>query len=261
LELTLKDQRGFTLVELITVMVILGVLASFSTTFVVSVMRSTVDISQKNRLLSNTQLATGYMVRRLRNALPFSLRVINDGACIQFMPIVASGLYMDILPSEANGAFPSGSFTPITVSPFLATGGSADFLAIAASHSDELYGADTGSLALIDTVTSNTITLNDDKRWLRNSINQRFYIVESPSAFCLFNQELRLYRDISISNVLVDPSGDYDLLSLSVNALNDPFTISSAVEARNILMTASLVFSVGSHRINSVKQVVVRNVP
>ena len=139
--------------------------------------------------------------------------------------------------------------------------GSADYLAIAASNSDELYGTATGSLASIDTVTATTITLDNDKRWLRNSINQRFYIVESPSAFCLFNQELRLYRDISLSNVLVDPGSDYDLLSMSVNALDDPFTISSAVEDRNIRMTASLVFSVGSHRINSVKQAVVRNVP
>ena len=261
LKLTLKNTQGFTLIELIAVMVILGVLASFSTTFVVSVMRSAVDVSQKNRLLSNTQLATNYMARRLRNALPFSLRLLNDGACIQFMPIVASGLYMDLLPSEANGAFASGSFTPITVSPFLMASGSADYLAIAASNSDELYGAVTGSLASIDTVTATTITLDNDKRWLRNSINQRFYIVESPSAFCLFNQELRLYRDISLSNVLVDPGSDYDLLSMSVNALDDPFTISSAVEDRNIRMTASLVFSVGSHRINSVKQVVVRNVP
>jgi MSHA biogenesis protein MshO len=256
-----KSKQGFTLVELITVMVILGVLASFSATFVVSVMRSAADVSQKNRLLSNSQLATEYMIRRLRNALPFSLRVLNEGACVQFMPIVASGLYMDVLPSDANGAFATGSFTPITVSPFLVAGGSADYLAIAANNSDELYGAITESLASIDTVTTNTITLDDDKRWLRNSINQRFYIVETPSAFCVFNEELRLYRNVSVSNILVDPNSDYDLLSLSVNPLNDPFTISSAVEDRNIRMTASLVFFEGSHRMESIKQVVVRNVP
>jgi MSHA biogenesis protein MshO len=258
---TLKSKQGFTLIELITVMVILSVLASFSATFVVSVMRSAADVSKKNRLLSNSQLATEYMIRRLRNALPFSLRIVNDGACVQFMPIVASGLYMDILPSEANGAFASGSFTPITVSPFSVTGGSADYLAIAASNSDEVYGATTGSLALIDTMTSNAILLDEDKRWLRNSINQRFYIVESPSAFCVFNEELRLYRNISVSNILVDPSSDYDLLSLSVKPLSDAFTISSAVEDRNIRMTASLVFFQGSHHMESIKQVVVRNVP
>jgi MSHA biogenesis protein MshO len=114
---------------------------------------------------------------------------------------------------------------------------------------------------LIDTVTNNTITLDDDKRWLRNSINQRYYIVEAPSAFCVLNEELRLYRDLSVSNVLVDTNSHYDLLSLSVNPLNDAFTLSSAVEDRNIRMTASLMFSEGSHRMESIKQVVVRNVP
>ncbi|MFT6102091.1 MAG: MSHA biogenesis protein MshO [Granulosicoccus sp.] len=256
-----SQHNGFTLIELITVMVILGVIASFSTTFVVSVMRSAVNVNEQNQLLTNSQLTTEYMIRRLRNALPFSLRITNDGACLQFMPIVSSGLYLDILPSDANGAFATGSFTPIAVSPFIISDGQAGFLAIAASSIDEIYGVNPRSLAAIDSVTSNSITLTDDKRWLRNSINQRFYIAESPSAFCLFDNELRLYRDVGIENVLVNAASEYDLLTLSAEALGDAFTLSSAIEDRNVRMTLSLLFVAGQHRIETVKQVVVRNVP
>jgi MSHA biogenesis protein MshO len=257
----LMSNNGFTLVELITVMVILGVIASFSTTFVVSVMRSATSVNEQNQLLTNSQLTTEYMIRRLRNALPFSLRITNDGACLQFMPIVSSGLYLDTLPSDANGAFATGSFTPISVSPFIVNDGQADFLAIAASNSDELYGVDPSSLAAIDSVTTSSITLTDDKRWLRNSINQRFYIVESPNAFCIVSNELRLYRRVGIENTLVDAGSDYDLLTLSVSELSDAFTLSSAIEDRNVKITLSLLFSAGQHEIDTIKQVVVRNVP
>ncbi|TIH03136.1 type II secretion system protein, partial [Marinifilum sp. JC120] len=129
--------------------------------------------------------ASNYLEHRLRNALPYSVRVLNDGACLEFMPIVSSGLYMDELPSVANGAIAIGSITPIVVSPFVISGGSGDYLAIAANSSDELYGLFPDSLAAINSVTNTSITLVDDKQWLRNSINQRFYVVESPSAFCL----------------------------------------------------------------------------
>jgi len=257
----LTNNNGFTLIELITVMVILGVVASFSTSFVVSIMRSAVTVNEQNQLLTNSQLTTGYMVRRLRNALPFSLRITNDESCLQFMPIVSSGLYLNALPSDANGAFAGGSFSPIVVSPFIVKGGQADFLAISASGSDELYGVAPSSLAAIDSITTNTITLVDDKRWLRNSINQRFYIVESPSAFCLVSNELRLYRRVGIENVLVNSTNDYDLLTLSVGQLNNTFTLSSAIEDRNIRITLSLIFSAGQHQIDTVKQVVMRNVP
>lgn len=252
---------GFTLIELIAVMVVLGIIAALSTAFVVNVMRSASAINEHNRLLTNSQLANEYMIRRLRNALPYSLRVINEGACLQFMPIVASGLYLDPLPSEVNGAFPTGNFTPISVSPFIVYEGSPEYLTIAVNNSEEIYGATQGSIAEIASVTANTITLAEDKRWLRNSINQRFFMTTSPSAFCVIDNELRLYRQLSISSVLIDTSGDYDLLSQHVEPLGDAFTLSSAVEDRNIRATLALRFYQGEYRIDTTKQVVVRNVP
>ncbi|MFT5419320.1 MAG: MSHA biogenesis protein MshO [Candidatus Endobugula sp.] len=258
---SLKNNVGFTLVEIILVMVILGIIASFTTAFVISTMRSFVSVNSKNSLLAESILSTEYMVRRLRNALPYSTRLSNDGSCLQFMPIVSSGLYLDILPSVINGAFSSGSITPIQVSPFIVSGGDSDYLAIAANSSDELFGFSPGSIAAISSTTTNSITLLSDKQWLRNSITQRFYIVEAPSAFCLVNNELRLYRKFSIENSIVNVAGAYDLLSKSASALGQVFSISSAVEDRNIRVTLSLLFSQDDNRLESIKQVVVRNVP
>lgn len=253
--------KGFTLVELVIVIVILGVIASFGTGFVIKTMRSFTSVSSKNALLSESRLSSEYMVRRLRSALPYSVRILNDGACLEFMPIVSSGLYLNTLPSAVNGAIAIGSITPIAVSPFTVSGGESDYLAIAANSDEELYGLFPTSLAAIQSLSSTSITLVDDKQWLRNSINQRFYVVESPSAFCLVGNELRLYRQVSIADSVINTSGEYDVLSHSVSAFSQAFSISSAIEDRNIRITISLLFARDNNRLETVKQVVVRNVP
>jgi MSHA biogenesis protein MshO len=257
----LKLSAGFTLIEIISVMVVLSVIASFSTSFIISTMRIFVSVNSKNSLLAESILATEYMVQRLRNALPYSTRLSNDGSCLQFMPIVSSGLYVDILPSVINGDFPFGSIIPIQASAFIVSGGDSDYLAIAANSTDELFGFFPGSIAAISSITTNSITLVSDKQWLRNSITQRFYIVEAPSAFCLVDNELRLYRKLSIEDDMVNVTDTYDLLSTSASALGQAFSISSAVGDRNTRVTLSLLFSRDDNRLEYSKQVVVPNVP
>ena len=100
-----------------------------------------------------------------------------------------------------------------------------------------------------------------DKQWLRNAITQRFYIVSNPVAICIVNDELRLYSNLSITDSLVLLSGSYDLLSDSVSALGTAFSISAAIEDRNIRIGLSLLFSDGENRLEAIKNVVVRNVP
>lgn len=256
-----STQTGFTLIEVIVVMVILAVIASFSTSFIVGATKSFVSVSQKNDLLSETRLATEYMTRRLRNALPYSVRLTNNNNCLQFMPIVSSGLYREIVPSVVNGAFANGNTVPIITAPFIVSGGTANYIAIGASASSELYGVLPGSLAEIDSTTATSVTLTANKQWLRNSINQRFYIVETPSAFCLISSELRLYRNVSILDAAINTNTDYDLLAQSVSPLGDPFSLSAAIEDRNIRVTSSLIFTRGDNKLEAVKQTVIRNVP
>ena len=260
-KVSIKKLQGFTLIEIIVVIMIVAIIASFSTSFIVSATKSFVSVSQKNDLLSESRLATEYMTRRLQNALPYSVRITNSETCLEFMPIVSSGLYREIVPSVVNGAFANGNTASIITAPFIISGGTADYISIGASASSELYGVLPGSLAEIESVLATSVTLTVNKQWLRNSINQRFYIVENPSAFCLINNQIRLYRNLSIIDDNVNINADYDLLAQSVSPFGTPFAISSAIEDRNIRVTASLVFTRGDNRFESIKQMVIRNVP
>ena len=100
------------------------------------------------------------MIRRLRNALPYSLRIVNDGNCLQFMPIASSGLYRQALPSVINGGVAIGSITPIAISPITVTPNDANYFVVAANSTDELYGVFPGSIAEIDSVTATSVLLH-----------------------------------------------------------------------------------------------------
>jgi len=224
-------------------------------------MRSFVEISSKNDLLRESYLATEYMVRRLRNALPYSLRVVNSGQCLEFMSITASGSYLNPVPTLVNGASANGNTVPITTAPFVGNGGGTDHIIIGANASSELYGIAPSSLAEIESITAMSVTLSADRQWLRNSISQRFYIVENPSAFCLVSNELRLYNHLSSEDATIDTAGDYALLAQSVAELASAFSISSVVEDQNTRVTLSLLFTKEGARLEALKQVVIRNVP
>src|SRR6188768_3006752 len=97
-EIALKSQliqSGFTLIELITVIVILSILASIGTGFVVSATESYQRTQTRALLVNTARQALERMTRQLRIALPYSVRITNNGSCIEFMPIAAGGNYLE----------------------------------------------------------------------------------------------------------------------------------------------------------------------
>jgi len=255
-----RNNKGFTLIELISVIVVLSILATFSTTFIIDATRNFVAISDKTTLLADSRLTTEYMIRKLRLSLPHSVRVTNSERCLQYLPIIASGKYLKELPSLANGASASGNIPAINVSPYTVSS-NAKNLVVGVAASSELYGTTTASLASVQSMTATSITLNINKQWLRNSINQRFYLTANPSAFCLIDNEMRFYRSLSLAEENVDLTSAYDLLAQSVRPLNVLFSVSESTESRNVLINLSLRFFRGDTQLDTVKQVVIRNVP
>lgn len=248
--------QGFTLVELIAVIVILSILAVIGAHFVVSTTQSYESTRTRALLVNTGRQALERMARQLRGALPYSVRTTNGGQCVQFMPIAGGGNYSGSVPDTANLAAPSQVIN--NISPHQEEFGTARWVSIGALTAGEIYGPGASLDGLLGR-TSTSLTLSSSKTWLRNSINRRFYLLDNPQAFCVLGGQLRFYPDQSIAATDVNPNDDFDLMANNVTAA--PFSFVPGNEIRNTVVMININFVSGGESVNFQQQVMIRNVP
>ncbi len=88
----LKSQ-GFTLIELIMVMVIVAVLATMTTSMITLPVNSYLDLESRTRLVDDAETALRRMQRDLRQALPNSIRITDGGKVIEMLHVLDAGRY------------------------------------------------------------------------------------------------------------------------------------------------------------------------
>ena len=95
-------QTGFTLVEIIIVIAIMGIIGGLSALIIGRSLDSYAALERRENLQTSIRLAVERISRELRHALPNSVCVSNGGACIvgagsrfHFIPVVDSGRYQD----------------------------------------------------------------------------------------------------------------------------------------------------------------------
>jgi MSHA biogenesis protein MshO len=257
----IAGQRGFTLVELVAVMVILSIIAAIGVGFVVRATESYQSTQTRALLVNTARQSIERMTRQLRGALPHSVRTTNAGQCLQFMPIAAGGNYFTPVPLLQNDG-QNGSAT-IPASPVAVDFGTARHVAIGAMSNGEIYGASPVSLAGYVNYVNGSLQLSAPKQWQRNSISKRFYLLDNAQAFCLVGNELRFYSGIEPQEDGVNLSSGFDILARGVAVVDgtDPFVLASGAENRNALVTITLDYSKGGETINYTQRVFIRNVP
>ncbi len=262
-----KSTRGFTLIEMIAVIVILSILAAMGGTFVVESTKSYQLSQTRTRLVNTGRQAIERMSRQLRIALPNSVRLTNSNMCVEFMPIASGGNYLghfqnanykeDYVPDALNGASPADI---LVVSPHEIEFGTAQFVSIGAMAATEVYGVNPGSRAALGSRTNTQLTLAAARVWQRNSVNKRFYLLNAPHAFCVVNNELRFYDNQDATSAAVDLSSSYSLLAANVVA-TAPFALTAGAENRNTLVQFTIAFAHKAESVAFNHSVMIRNVP
>jgi MSHA biogenesis protein MshO len=108
----MNDQRGFTLVELIIVMVLIGVIAGILTLQIRPAMQSYLAIRQRANLTSQADAALRRIITEVRAAVPNSLRYTlesNTSQCIEFVPTKDGGRFRTAPNYGTNLAAPTGN--------------------------------------------------------------------------------------------------------------------------------------------------------
>ncbi|WP_299805452.1 type II secretion system protein [uncultured Shewanella sp.] len=274
--------KGFTLVEMVTVIIILGVLVLGVSSFLILGTRIFIDATSVDRVMSQSRFAIERMTRELRNAVPNSIRVRDsgDGAwqCIEMMPITSSASYMDmpIAPASAANigtAMQSSASAPLTADQFL--------LIYPLSPADVYTsGANTqGKLFSIDSVTANattndlTIDFGRGIRFDEASPRQRYFGVQGAVSYC-FEQVttelsfLKRYAGYGFNHPNLQPApadmGTGVLMAENVVntiARNSPMAYTPGTLRNNAMVHLNPLFDVQGQTFQYHHQVQVINVP
>ena len=190
-------QAGFTLIELVAAIVILGILATATSKIVVFGTQIYVEANDRQQVLSKSRFIVERLSRELKTAIPNSIRVRNDNTCIQFIPIEASGAYRDDASATPPPIVPTTGDT-LDVISWNAIGAAnvGDRLYIYGTQEDHFY-TDTDHYSVVDTITGTNpeyqITFTDSDGYAEASPRERYYMGDHTVNFCISSGNIYRY--------------------------------------------------------------------
>jgi len=249
---------GFTLIELILVIIILGVMSVGIAGFITLSTQTYLNVTERDELLGNTRFVIERLNREIRNAVPNSIRIKNSNSrqCIEFVPIVASTIYIDIpvAPETASSTISVIPFNDNNGDPYECNSCSDQVMVypLLASEVYDSFNDETGKVFNIADFSSsavnewilpiaslNGILFDDD------SPTDRLYIANQQISYCVLLESIyRFENGIGGSQSLPPHSKPYLMAEYvaPIDVNNLPFTIVPATLTRNAMVQVNLHF-------------------
>ncbi len=246
-------QRGFTLVELVLVVVLLGVIGGMVAVFMRAPVDAYFDTARRAALTDVADTALRRMARDIRKALPNSVRNPNAN-CIEFIPTRTGGRYRaeDLTPGDGTAL----TFGPPPDRDFNMLGRNSDLPADQQIRTDDLVavynlgipGADayagnnTGVVRTVVDGVETAISLRNPVNFPLSSPGYRFHVIPGNETVVSYVcSGGRLYRQSGYNYNTSCPAptaGATPVIALNVAACN--FVYSGSDLQRNALVQMSL---------------------
>ncbi|HEY3487383.1 MAG TPA: type II secretion system protein [Gammaproteobacteria bacterium] len=284
---TRSKASGFTLVELVTTVVLLSILATLGGFLILTPITSFTDQTRRAALTDVADNALQRIARELRNALPNSVRIAGGGTALEFLNTSTGGRYRAYQESDGTGdPLVNGSSDTFNVlegiSVAIDTGAAgqancfnndADCLVLYNTGTQagffNAYNGD--NIAAITAVTATTITYNNGGGFsfpfpIPPSGQQRFFVVDTPISYVCSNGQLWRYQNYTITAAQPTPVGgaaiggvNPQLLANNVAACN--FSYNSGAGTRHGLVTLRITVTSVGESVALLYQTHVSNIP
>lgn len=257
--------KGFTLIELVLVILVLAIVSTGITTFISYGVNIYQDTAGRDKQISDSRFVIERITREVRNALPNSVRVTANGACVEFIPILASSSYVDIpvLPDSASNTVTlvkgsegaNVSDAKLVVYPLSIT----EVYVSGASTSGKVF--DITSYGL---VTDNVydITLDNTVLFDEHSPTQRYFIIGDSVAYCQGgDQTIKRYQGHVLTSAQFSPPAGIGVVMAERQINVAPFSLLSATLQRNAIMQMDFTFRYADENLTLINEVHIANVP
>lgn len=260
------QQRGFTLIEVVVVMVIVAALGVGITNFIGRSVQGVADTSERQKLAQVAWIVSERVSRDLRDALPNSVRVNADASCLEFIPTIAGTDYLSVPVSSSSSSFEVVPFVSYSAADLDSTD---DRVAVYPSSLVELYSTTTSGvispkingIGAGSTTNALEITLSAAHQFSSDSPARRLYVVHSPKMYCFQGSQLQLYGGYGFQNTLPDASGMSGVV-VGTDLASGSFSYAPGTQTRSGVVTFSFVVSEDGDTGQAVSQEIqVRNVP
>jgi len=268
-----RAESGFTLIEMIVVIVIVGILAAMGGQFIAAPVTGYVDLARRTRLVDQAEMALRRMQRDIRSALPNSIRIVGTDATHQYLEMINTvdgGRYrryqdpgedgddilnfnvvdtsFDVLGSLNQEPAADQRLVVYNISSTGATGNA--------------YAEIPDNLAVIaEDSTVNQIKLDPGSQFANASPTQRFFIVDQSVTYACEGDVLNRYDGYGIAadDQPTPPAGAPALVTSGVETCS--FMYAPGVSQRAGLVTLQLSLREQGETITLLHQVHVMNAP
>ena len=190
----MTSPRGFTLIELIVVMLLIGIVGAGATVFITGPVAGYVDSNRRAQVADTADVAIRRLARDLRSALPNSVRVGGGNRYLEYIPTSGGGRYQAdggvTFPDILNFNIDDPSFDYTGLSLANKTG----FVVVynngirepSCPSMDAYQGCNRGEISTTTLPTSSRITLSGiGKKFPFASPANRFHIVPATGPVTL----------------------------------------------------------------------------